>query len=125
MRKFRGKKKGKWPIEWQYIKFPRSMIFSDEWKGLSPASKIIYVQMKGKYNTNNNGKIRLFYSELRKIKGLSGSRTISKGFEELEAKEWIRRVKMGGMYGRPNEYELTGKYDPSIGWDRLSKMGEL
>jgi hypothetical protein len=119
------KKKAKWPREWQYCKLPRSMIFSDEWKALSPAAKIIYIQMKGKYNANNNGKIRLYYSELRKVKGLSGSRTISRGFQELESKEWIMRVKIGGMYGRPNEYELIGKFDPSIGWDKLSKSGEL
>jgi len=81
--------------------------------------------MKGKYNSKNNGRIRLYYSELKKIKGLSGTKTISKAFKELEMKEWIRRVKQGGMYGRPNEYELTGKYDPSIRWDELSMLGEI
>jgi hypothetical protein len=125
MRKYRGKKKGKWPIEWQYIKLPRQMIFCSEWAALSPSSKIIYIQMKGKYNTKNNGSIKLYYSELRKIKGLSGSRTISKGFDELETKDWIRRVKMGGMYGRANEYELTGRFDPAIGWDKLAQSGSL
>ena len=101
------------------------MIFSEEWKGLSSAAKNIYIQMKGKYNANNNGQIRLFYSELRKIKGLSGSRTISGGFKELESKEWIKRTKKGGMYGRPNEYELTGKHDPSILWDKRSQAGDI
>ena len=81
--------------------------------------------MKGKYNSNNNGKLKLYYSELRRIKGLKCSRSISKGFRELEKKEWIRRTKLGGMYGRPNEYELTGIHDPSIGWDRLIAMGEV
>lgn len=101
------------------------MIFSKEWTDLSPASKIIYIQMKGKYNSNNNGKLKLYYSELRKIKGLKCSRTISRGFRELEEKEWIRRTKLGGAYGRSNEYKITGKYDPSIEWDRLVAMGEL
>jgi len=81
--------------------------------------------MKGKYNSNNNGKIKLYYSELRKIKGLKCSRSISKGYCELEDKEWIEIVKHGGMYGRPNEYKLTGKYDSSIEWDRLSAKGEI
>ena len=101
------------------------MIFSPEWAELSSAAKIIYIQMKGKYNSNNNGRLRLCYSELRKIRGLKCSRSISKGLRELESKGWIKRTKLGGMYGRPNEYELTGKYDPSLSWDRLSKLGEI
>ena len=125
VRKYGSKKKGKWPSQWQYSKMPRQMIFSKEWINLSPAAKIIYVQMKGKYNSNNNGKLKLYYSELRKIKGLKCSRSISKGFRELEEKEWIKRTKLGGAYGRPNEYELTGKYDPSLGWERLIASGEV
>jgi hypothetical protein len=125
VKKYRNKKKGKWPKQWQYTKFARQMIFSKEWADLSPAAKIIYIQMKGKYNSNNNGRLKLYYSELRKIKGLKCSRSISKGFRELEKKEWTRWTKLGGAYGRPNEYELTGKYDPSIQWDRLTAEGEV
>ena len=101
------------------------MIFSPEWAELSPAAKVIYIQMKGKYNSRNNGTIRLCYSELRKIRGLRCSRTINSGYRELERKEWIKRTKLGGMYGRPNEYELTGKFDLSIFWDRLAARGEI
>jgi hypothetical protein len=125
MQKYKNKNKHRWPIAWQYVKFPREMIFSKAWADLSPSAKAIYTQMKGKYNASNNGSIRLYFSELRKIKGLKGSKTVSKGFRELEAKGWIKRTKMGGMYGRANEYELTGKHDPSIGWDKLSASGNL
>ncbi len=104
---------------------PRETVFSKEWANLSSAAKIIYIQLKGKYNAKNNGKLKLYYSELRKIKGLKCSRSISNGFRELEEKEWIKRTKLGGMYGRSNEYELTGKYDPSIGWDMLVASGEV
>ena len=101
------------------------MIWGDEWADLSPAAKVIYIQMKGKYNFKNNGKIKLYYSELRKIKGLKCSRSISKGFRELDLKEWIKRTKLGGVYGRSNEYELTGKHDPSIEWERLAASGGI
>lgn len=104
---------------------PRQTIFSKEWADLCPAAKIIYIQMKGKYNPNNNGKIKLYYSELRKIKGLKCSRSISKGFRELEEKKWIRRTKLGGAYGRSNEYELTGEHDPSMEWERLVASREV
>ena len=120
-----GSRKGKWPKQWQYAKMPRQTIFSKEWADLCPAAKIIYIQMKGKYNSNNNGKIKLYYSELRKIKGLKCSRSISKGFRELEEKKWIRRTKLGGAYGRSNEYELTGEHDPSMEWERLIASREV
>ena len=125
MQKYKNKFKHRWPITWQYVKFPREMIFSKAWADLCPSAKAIYTQMKGKYNVSNNGRIKLYFSELRRSKGLKGSKTVSKSFRELESKGWIKRTKLGGMYGRANEYELTGKYDPSIEWDRLSAAGNL
>ena len=101
------------------------MIFSKSWADLSPSAKAIYVQMKGKYNVSNNGRIKLYFSEIRRAKGLKGSKTVSKSFRELEMKGWIKRTKLGGMYGRANEYEITGKYDPSIEWDKLAAAGNL
>jgi len=90
---------------------PRKMIRRDQWKELSPAAKLFYIQLKGKYNGYNNGTINLYYSELRGNKGISSPSTISKASRELEEKGWIKRTKLGGMYRYSNEYELTGKYD--------------
>lgn len=101
------------------------MIFSKTWSDLSPSAKAIYIQMKGKYNCTNNGRIKLYFSELRRSKGLKGSKTVSKGFRELETKGWIKRTKLGGMYGRANEYEITGKYDPSIEWEKIATARNL
>jgi len=91
--------------------FPRKTLRSKEWKDLSPAAKILYIHLKGKYNGSNNGEIRLYYSELYGIKGISSNSTISKAFKELEQKEWIKRTQLGGIYRYFNNYELTGKYD--------------
>ena len=112
------KRKGRWPNRWQFIMLPKQMIFSPEWQELSSAAKIIYVQMKGKFNGSNNGKIRIYYSELEKIKGLKSPNAISKGLRELETKEWVKRSKLGGLHRYVNEYELTGKYDLSLAWIR-------
>jgi len=62
----------------------------------------------------NNGQIRLYYSELKGVKGLSSPSTISKALKELEAKEWIKRTMMGGFHRHFNEFELTGKYDDHV-----------
>ena len=94
-----------------FVMLPRKMLRIKEWKELRPAAKIFYIYLKGKYNGSNNGKIRLYYSELEEIKGLSSHSTISGAIKELEEKGWIKRTKFGGLYRYCNEFELTGKYD--------------
>lgn len=94
-----------------FVMLPRKMLKSKEWKKLSQAARTLYIHLKGKYNGLNNKRIRLYYSELRDIKGFSSDSTISNAFRELEKKEWIKRTKIGGLYRHFNEYELTGNYD--------------
>ena len=97
-----------------FVMIPRKMLRSQEWKKLGPAAKILYIHLKEKYNGHNNGEIRLYYSELKGIHGLSSPSTISKAFKELEEKGWIKRTKLGGLYRTINEYELTGNFDDYI-----------
>ena len=94
-----------------FVAIPRKMLRSDAWKGLSAASKILYIHLKGKYNGQNNGEIRLYYSELKGVKGCSSPQTVSNASKELQEKGWIKRKKIGGLYRHNNEYELTGEYD--------------
>ena len=97
-----------------FVMLPRKMLKSEEWKELSPAAKLFYIHLKGKYNGSNNGQIRLYYSELAGVKGISSDSTISKAIKELESKGWIKRYEIGGLYRHFNEYELTGEYDVYI-----------
>lgn len=94
-----------------FVMLPRKTLKSQEWKELSSAAKLFYIHLKGKYNGNNNGEIRLYYSELKGIKGISSPSTISTANKELEEKGWIKRTKLGGLYRSINEYELTGNFD--------------
>jgi hypothetical protein len=97
-----------------FIMVPRKILKLEEWKSLSPSSKILYIHLKAKYNGANNGSIYLHYSELKGIKGLSSHSTISKAFKELLNKEWIKKTKHGGLYRFSNEYELSGRFDDYI-----------
>lgn len=90
---------------------PRKMLKMKEWKELTPKAKTLYIHLKAKFNGSNNGQIRLYYSELKDMKGFSSHNTISSSFKELENKEWIERTEIGGLYRHFNEYKLTGKYD--------------
>lgn len=96
---------------------PCQMLFKENaWKELSPAAKLIYLYLKGKFNPGNNGRIRLYHSELKGHCGLKNPNTRCIAFKELEEGGWIKRIQLGGLYRHFNEYELTGKYDPSINW---------
>lgn len=92
----------------------RRMLRNEEWKNLSPSAKLFYIYLKGKFNGYNNGEIRLYYSELEGIKGLSSHATISKASKELENKGWILKTKVGGLYRNCNEFKLIGKFDDSL-----------
>jgi hypothetical protein len=108
-------KKGKANKNRSFVMLGRSMLLKGpEWKSLSISAKLTYVYLKAKYNGINNGGIRLHYSELKGVKGLSSPAAISRAFKELEKKEWIRRTKHGGLYRYFNEFELTGKHDDHI-----------
>jgi DNA-binding MarR family transcriptional regulator len=98
-----------------FVMIGRGMLLrSQQWKELSPAAKLAYIYIKSKFNGINNGGIRLYYSELKGVKGLSSPSTISRALKELEKKEWIKRTKLGGLYRHFNEFKLTGKYDDHI-----------
>ena len=97
-----------------FVMLPRKMLRNDEWKDLSSKAKLFYIHLKGKYNGSNNGQIRLHYSELKGIKGISSPTTIASASKELQDKGWIKRKEIGGLYRYFNEYELTGEHDAYI-----------
>lgn len=110
-------RRGKWPKKWRFAMMPNEMLFnSKEWRDLSPAAKLIYLYLKAKFSPAINGKIRLYHTELKDIRGLKNPRTRCEAFKELESDGWIERTELGGLFRHFNEYKLTGKYDPSINW---------
>jgi hypothetical protein len=106
-----AKRKGK---HRSFVMLSREMLDHPEWRKLGSAAKLAYIYLKDGYVGSNNGDIRLPYSSLRGIIGLSSHGTISGGLRELETNGWIRRTNLGGLFGRLNAYELTGKYDAYI-----------
>jgi len=89
----------------------RTINNSPEWDALKPAAKIFYIHLKARYNGSNNGKIKLPYSAMRGVAGCGSDRAISGAIRELEAKEWIRISRRGGLYRHDNFFTLTFKHD--------------
>ena len=95
-----------------FIRCEKDMLFNcSGWKELSPSAKLLYIYIKSRYNGSNNGKIKLPYSELSGIKGISSSKTISNAQLELKQKGWISISQHGGMYRYFNLYKLTWRFD--------------
>ena len=95
----------------QHVGIERRTLKEEHWRGLSAAAKILYIHLKGRYNGSNNGDIELPYSAMKDVKGCCDPRAISKAVKELEAKGWIIRKKIGGLFRYKNLYKLTFKHD--------------
>lgn len=92
-----------------FVALSKELLRSEDWKkGLTSSEKIVYLFLKCNYDGSNNGQIHLHYSEL---KTAMASATISSAFKGLEAKGWIEKTKMGGLFRYYNLYKLTGKHD--------------
>jgi hypothetical protein len=97
-----------------FVMLSRAMLDLPEWRQLGTSAKLAYIYLKDGFDGRNNGNIRLYYTSLRGVVGLSSPGTISRGLRELETKGWIQRTKLGGLYRLSNAYKLTGKYDEYI-----------
>jgi len=87
----------------------RPLLDSPEWLNLSTSAKLAYLYFKKAYVGHNNGEIRLYYSQMKKI--LKSSATFSKAIKELEEKNWIKTENQGGLFQRASTYSLTFLYD--------------
>ena len=83
----------------QFIPLPYSMVRSEAWLSLNPASIKVYVELRSRFNGGNNGELSLAYADARKMLHL-GNSTIAKAFDELEERGFIALVEEGHWYGR-------------------------
>jgi hypothetical protein len=107
-----------------------SMMLSPEWRALSSTAKIIYFYLKLKWNPYDESKpVSLTYAELD---DMFTHTTISRGFKELEAKDWIEVVRRGGKPKRGERekrecslYLLTGAYDAQVRGQRYRNETQM
>jgi len=114
----RSKRKG------QYMPLPYSMTQHPVWRSLSGRAVKVFIEMRGRFNGSNNGKIRLSLEDGAKILGM-GKETVRRALQELERKGFIVQTKAGAFYGRQAaEWRLTDcdcdGYAPTREWQQVS-----
>jgi hypothetical protein len=69
---------------------------TEAWRSLSPYSRLLYVEIRGRFNGSNNGDISMSHREAMALLNCSNVPAIT-GFKELEDRGFIRPVLKGGF----------------------------
>lgn len=81
------------------------------WQKLTSTEKVIYLYIKARYDTTNNGRI-VFTQEQAKIwAGIKSATTMSRAIDGLKTKGWIRYRRGDTGLKTPNLYTLTFRHD--------------
>lgn len=90
---------------------------SDEWSKLDKLEALVYHTLKTFYRGREQKSFRAGFDRIKKRSRIKEGRTVHRAIMGLEEKEWImvtRYAKHGkrrGLRIRPNEYQLTLKFD--------------
>lgn len=69
------------------------------WRSLAPYSRLLYVELKGRYNGTNNGDIPMSHREAEDLLNCT-NRPVLRAFEELEDRGFIVAERRGVFDGR-------------------------
>jgi len=79
-----------------HTRVPLKVLDSPAWRVLSFSEKALYIDMRAKVRSTNNGNINATLSEM-KHRGWSSSATLWKGLKTLEHMGLISRTRAGGI----------------------------
>ena len=106
-----GRSKG----EGRYVALPHIILNSPAWKALSPHARCLFIEMKRRYNGQNNGFITLSHREAAEA-FCGGKGTAQKRFAELVTSGFIRMANKGHYGNRhASEWLLTTEDDDRNG----------
>ncbi|MFC5515334.1 hypothetical protein, partial [Kaistia terrae] len=106
--------RGRRPHGPPYVQLFHWIRLTEAWKSLAPYSRLLYIEIRGRFNGSNNGDISMSHREAAEILCCSG-RPVNAGFKELEDRGFIRPVQRGsfgwkvrtGGKGRATIWRLT------------------
>jgi len=99
-----SRKKQKCP---PFVMLRKDLLKDPEWRKLKSSAKVLYIYLRQKFNYETLSHVTLAYSE---IEDFMSSKTISSAFKALENKNFIEKLKQGGLFGGVCEYKFIGPY---------------
>ena len=91
----------------QHMLLDYAMTQSVAFRTLPSAAVKVFIELRGRYNGRNNGRLRLSLREAKRLLRL-GESTVARAFLELEERGFIKLRKRGQWYGRlAAEWEIT------------------
>ena len=69
---------------------------TEAWRSLAPYSRLLYIEIRGRFNGSNNGEISMSHREAMEILDCSDG-PIKKGFKELEDRGFIVATQKGAF----------------------------
>lgn len=120
-RKRRMNAKGRRETE-QFLPIPYTMARSTAWRSLSGPAIKVWIELRTRFDGNNNGKLSLSLDEAARLLGM-GKATAQRAFAELEEKGFIKMTKRGQWYGRlATEWAVTDRHHnghlPTRDWQK-------
>ena len=83
----------------QFIALSYSMAHTPAWRSLSGPAVKVWVELRSRYNGNNNGDLSLSLDEAARLLHISKT-TAMRAFAELEDKGFLKMMQRGHWYGR-------------------------
>lgn len=109
-------------IDGQILAIPRAVKRSDAYKACSPFARALLVELADQHNGSNNGRLNLSYAHLKE-QGFKSKDQISKGRDELIARNLIVLTRQGGLPIRNGgKTTFSGASWFALTWHRISNF---
>jgi len=90
-----------------FVMLRKDLLRAKEWRGLSSSAKIIYIYLRGKFNTQTLSEVSLAYSE---VTDMFSSQTISNALKQLQVSKFIEKTEAGGLLAGISKYKFIGLF---------------
>ena len=85
----------------------RILLKNKEWRNLRNSSKVVYIYLRSKFNTETFSEVSLTYSEMA---DMMSTATFCAALKELQEKGFIEKTKHGGLFGGVCKFKFIGPF---------------
>ena len=90
-----------------FVALYKALLKDSDWRSLSSSAKVLYIYLRGKFNTSTFSEVTLAYSE---VSDMMTPKTISRAFKDLIKAGFIEKTKHGGLFGGVCKYKFIGEF---------------